>query len=47
MDNQTMVQTERAKRMAQVLISVPNDKRAMLRLLAEAMMIGAELAEGK
>lgn len=38
---------EDAKTIAKALVSVPDEKRPMFALMVEAMLIGAELAEGQ
>lgn len=38
-------QMEDAKKLAQALVSVPEEKRPTFTLMVEAMLIGAELAE--
>lgn len=41
----TTEQMEDAKKLAQALVSVPDEKRSMFTLMVESMLIGAELAE--
>ena len=41
----TTEQMEDAKKLAQAIVSVPDEKRSIFTLMVESMLIGAELAE--